>query len=362
MAKTARAVVMRAPGEPLVVEELPLPEPAPGSAVVRVELMGLCGSDYYVKYSPEEYAREHEQYERLGGRAPFKTYVIGHELLGIVEEVGPELKADVLGRRIRPGDRIAAHIGNLVLPNPAAPHFVGPAAERIVLSPNALIAKVDPAVHPRAALLASCAFRTVFHALDDLGGAIRLGSDIVIQGVGSLGLTSLIAARENGAGKIIVVDARSDRLELAVEYGADEVIDLADAPTPEARIERVRELTDGAGVDIAFECSGASTAVTEAIRMLRRGGTALLIGKPRVPESIPTGAIVLQGLKVIGVASSQAPHLAASVKLLERTHRRYAYEKIVSHTFSLEQANEACEAARTGRAIKAALDPWMRRE
>lgn len=359
MTRTVRAVVMPAPGAPLVVDELPLPEMPPGGALVRVELMGLCGSDYYVKYSPAEYAREHEAYEKLGGRAPFKPYVIGHELLGIVEEVGPELKPDVLGRRIQPGDRIAAHISQLVQSNPAAPHFVGPAAERIVTSPNAMIARVDPTVPPRAALLASCAFRTVFHALDELGGAIRLGSDIVIQGVGSLGLTSIIAARENGAGKIIAIDTRHDRLKLAAEYGADELIDIREVSTPEDRIAQVREMTGGLGVDIAIECSGARTAVAEAIGMLKRGGTALLIGKPRVPELISTGALVLQGKRLIGVTSSQAPHLAASVKLLERTHQRYAYEKIVSHTFPLDQANAACDAARTGTAIKVALDPWL---
>jgi hypothetical protein len=103
----------------------------------------------------------------------------------------------------------------------------------------------------------------------------RSAGDARDSGAGGLGLNAIAVAKERGVARIIVIDGIKSRLELAHEFGADETIDLREFPTPESRVKRVRELTEGFGADYVMELAGHASVVPEGIEMLANGGMYL---------------------------------------------------------------------------------------
>jgi threonine dehydrogenase-like Zn-dependent dehydrogenase len=361
---TAKAVVIKEPRGPLVVEELKVPELVPGSVLVRVELAGICGSDFYV-------------FEADDGQ--FFPRGIGHEMAGTIAQLGQGVGHDELGQRVSIGDRIVAlaWIGCgscyycTILRRPTLcrgryvfgkrcdqfPYITGTIAQFIYLPPGSTFLRLDSTVPLKTALLASCPLRTIFNACEALPGGFT-GKSVVIQGAGSVGLMAVAVAHESGARNLIVIDEHEDRLSLAVEFGARQTLNTKDVATAQARARAVADATDQIGADFVFECSGAPEAIEEGIEMARSGGEYLLIGRPKRPSSVHMGNVVSKMLRITGIQSSDARHLASSVEFIQDTHPKYPYEKVVSQVFPLEEANEAFEAAKTGTAVKAAVAPW----
>ena len=102
---------------------------------------------------------------------------------------------------------------------------------------------------------------------------MKFGDVVVIQGAGGLGIYAAAVAAERGASKVISIDGQPPRLDLAKQCGATDVIDLNEFPTPEARVQRVKELTDGRGADIVVEVVGLAAATVEGLDMVRINGT-----------------------------------------------------------------------------------------
>jgi threonine dehydrogenase-like Zn-dependent dehydrogenase len=101
---------------------------------------------------------------------------------------------------------------------------------------------------------------------------------VLVQGAGGLGISTTAIAREMGAARVIVIDKVAERLKLATAFGADHTIDMNDYPTADARLQRVRELTGGKGVDIAVEVVGRPEVIAEGLEMLSPAGTYLTMG------------------------------------------------------------------------------------
>ncbi len=360
-----RAVVIREPGGPLGVEELPVPELAPGSVLVRVELAGICGSDFSVF--------------RTEDRERFPTG-IGHEMAGTIAELSEGAKQDALGQPVSAGDRVVAlawiACGRCyyckVLRRPTLcrdryifgrrcdrfPYLTGTMAQYIYLPPGSTFIRVHPIVPLKAALLPCCPLRTVFQACDVLSGLLT-GKSVVVQGAGSVGLMALAVARESGARTAVVIDEHEDRLALAAEFGAQLTLNTKEVTTVQARARAVADATEQIGADVVFECSGSPEAVPEGIELARSGGEYLLIGRPGRASHVDMGKVVSKMLRIVGVQSSDVKHLALSVQFIEATLSKYPYEKVVSQVFPLGQTAEAFEAARTGAAVKAAVAPWL---
>src|SRR5207249_1589978 len=124
---------------------------------------------------------------------------------------------------------------------------------------------------PTPAAGVNCAFTQVYAGLDLAG--LRAGQTVVIQGAGGLGVYACAVAREMGAGSVIVIDGVDERLALARQFGADEIVDLREHRTPEARVKRVTALTDGWGGDVVMELVGNPSVVDEGLRMTAPEGT-----------------------------------------------------------------------------------------
>jgi threonine dehydrogenase-like Zn-dependent dehydrogenase len=341
MVTSARAMVQHAPRD-LRVEEFPLPEIGAEDALLRVEACGICGSDY-------------EQFE---GALPVPMPVIpGHEPVGIVEAIG-----EVASRRwgVQRGDRVAVETllpcgycrecvqGRYRLcrgkggmsaygykPVSAAPSLWGGYAQYMYLDPHSLVHRMSGQIAPEIAVLFNPLGAGFRWAVDM--PRLRVGETIVVLGPGQRGLASVIAAREAGAGCIIVTGLSRDerKLELAKEFGADHAIDVE----RENVVARVREIMGGDMADVVIDVTAyAVEAVTQAIDLARRGGRVVL-GGTKGPKPVPnfiSDKVVGKELTVLGAFGVDWPAYEAAVKLIESG--KYPLERMHTHTLPLDEA------------------------
>jgi threonine dehydrogenase-like Zn-dependent dehydrogenase len=340
-----RAIVQTGP-RAIEMCELPLPEVGPDDALLRVEACGICGSDY-------------EQYE---GALPARYPVIpGHEPVGSIAEIGTSA-AERWG--VSKGDRVCVealapcgtcapcergdtHLcsgrGGIAsygfLPLSMEPGLWGGYAEYLYLPPAVRVHRIDDSIAPEIATL-----------FNPLGAGFRWtvamprlqpGESIVILGPGQRGLAGVIAAKEAGAGKIIVTGLERDaaKLNLARELGADATI-VADRDDVRSA---AREATGGRGADVVLDVTSyATSAVNEAIDIARRGGRIVLAGTKGLGNPVPdffSDKIVLKELTVMGALGVDHASYERAVRLIES--RKYPLEKMHTHTLPLDQAEHA---------------------
>jgi threonine dehydrogenase-like Zn-dependent dehydrogenase len=172
--------------------------------------------------------------------------------------------------------------------------------------------------------------------------ALRMGETIVVLGPGQRGLASVIAAREAGAGCIIVTGLSKDerKLALAREFGAHETIDVE----REDPVARVRAITDGLMADVVIDVTAYATeAITQAIALARRGGRVVLAGTkgPRPVADFISDRVVMKELTIMGALGVDWPAYEAAVRLIES--KKYPLEKMHTHTLALEEAERGIE-------------------
>lgn len=364
--QTARIAVLpeiRPPGDrPFQLQERAIPPLIDGAVLVRTEMAGVCGTDVHI----------------LHGKVKVRTpAVLGHENVGIVEEIGGSSDLyDITGQPVHVGDRITwlpkscmrcynctilgdpakcerrVGYGGWVAPADEHPYFVGGFAEYAWLLPDSDIVVIPPDVPPEAVVLGD-ALRIMVHGLERIDG-LQYGDTVLIQGCGAVGMMGLLLARDAGAGRIIVIGGPPNRLALAREFGADAVLDIA-TTTPAQRIEQVRELTGGRGVDVVFECAGVPAAVAEGLQMVRTNGTYLIAGHYGDAGEVPLNPHLInrQQIRITGVWSAANIHFLRGLNLL----RKVPVQKLVTHRFSLDEINDALIAAEQQAVLKAVIEP-----
>jgi threonine dehydrogenase-like Zn-dependent dehydrogenase len=340
-----RAAVQVAP-RTIEIQEFPRPVIGPDDGLLKIERCGICGSDV-----------EHFK-GQMRGNYPS---IPGHEPLGIVEEVG-ERAAERWG--VQPGDRVAVEIlipchncavclmgnyqscrnrrfgsygGNTLTSKP--PALWGGYAEYLYLHPNAILHKVSKDLPADVAVMFNPLGAGVRWALH-LGGT-QLGSTLLVLGPGQRGLCAVIAARTVGAGTIIVTGLSKDRykLDLAREFGADYTIDV----DTENTVERVKDITNGVGVDVVLDVTPMATQpVLDALECVRHGGRIVLAGlKGRKPMTLTTDAIIQKGATVVGAYGVDARAYLDAIRIIESG--KLPLEKLHTHTFGLADAARAVE-------------------
>lgn len=325
------------------VEDRPDPRiQEPTDAVVRTVAACVCGSDLW----------------RYRGVAPVpKPTKIGHEYVGVVETVGPDVSS------VRPGQFVVG--GFLHSDNTCAACQVGMQSvclhgggydgcqAEFIRVPNAdgtLLATPlmpDEAMVP-SLLALSDVMGTGWHAA--VSAEVRPGATVVVVGDGAVGLCGVLAARELGAERIIAMSRHADRQALATEFGATDII----AERGDEGVQRVREMTDGIGADSVLECVGTHDSVVQALQSCRPGGMVGWVGVPHVAD-IPQEHMFWRN---VGLRGGVAPVRAYLPDLLERTlSGRIDPGKVFDLTLPLEQAAEAYAAMDERRAIKVLLQP-----
>jgi threonine dehydrogenase-like Zn-dependent dehydrogenase len=188
---------------------------------------------------------------------------------------------------------------------------------------------------------------------------LRLGQSIVIQGAGGLGIYAAAVARDMGAAKIIVIDRFEPRLQMAAAFGADHLINLEMYDTEASRVQRVRELTHGWGVDVCVEVVGSPTVIPEGIRMLKNGGHYLIMGSinPKQIAPLEAGRIVFGRITLVALATYEPWVIPQALDFMRRNRKRYPFQALISHTFPLTEINVAFEQADAGAVIRASIVP-----
>ena len=218
------------------------------------------------------------------------------------------------------------------------------------LKPGTAIVRIPKAMPAEVAAPANCATATVCAAFRQAGE--YQGSTILILGAGMLGLTATAMAWERGAQHVIVVDPAAQRGELARRFGATATLtDLASAK----RV--IDQVTDGRGVDIAFDFSGHNDAVQASIHFLRIGGQAVLVGSvfPTESISISPEMIVRRWLRIYGVHNYLGTDLLEAVNFLQNESGKYPFQELVTKPYAFTNISRAVERAISGEAIRVAI-------
>jgi threonine dehydrogenase-like Zn-dependent dehydrogenase len=320
---------------------VPKPQVRPGWALVKLSMSAVCGSDlHHYRMAAAE----------IGDRA---TRIAGHEAVGVVEDVGPDVEG------LSPGTRVVVYqhagcgrceycrIGEpMFCPNrqTLGNHIDGANAEYLVV-PADICQPLPETVSDEVGTLISCSFGTAVSGVRKLG--LDAGDTIVIFGLGPVGCCAVVAA--SGGAQVIAVDPSPARRKLAESLGASLTID----PTATSTKAEVLAYTRGRGAEASLDSSGNARALSEALDVLKPNGkmTVLAATTPWTvdPGKIRRGAHTIHGSWVYGQGEYDA-----IVRLAEKNAS--ALEKIVTRTFRAAEGEEAFKTANEGTEGKVVLD------
>ena len=353
MPERGRAVILKEYKSPFVIEEFDVPDPEPGGLIVKITQASICGSDLHAWHGTTG----------AGLGVPPQGRVMGHEGNGVVYKLGPGRTTDSLGSPLQEGDRVlhsavqgCGHCFQCQRGQPnwcptypssrAAgehPYFVGTFADYYYLPGNHPVYKVPDSVPDSVLPFVNCAMGTVTEGLTQAQAG--QGHSLVIFGAGGLGLNATAVAKHRGVDQVIILDRQAKRLALATDFGADHTVNIDEYDTPEARLERIQDLTRGRGADVVMELVGNVSLFTEGIGMLGAGGTFVQIGATGGGEARLNPGALLKGKRIIGSLMYRNHILPMLLDFLERNHERLPFEKIISNHYPLERVNEAFAAA-----------------
>lgn len=329
---TMRAVRLHRPrstaGPEIVqVDEVPVPEPGPRDVLVHVRACGLCASDVHVV-------------QGVTPHGPVLPQVLGHEPAGVVAAVGDEVEGWMPGDRVsfqmaRPCGRCAycAAGRESICPDLVVPGIQADGAlAEYVLADQRFLTPLPSTIPFEHGAIMTDAVATPYHALKR--GGVGEGMTVAIFGLGGLGMHAVLLAKMAGAA-VIGVDIDPVNLKRAKEWGADEIVD-ASAGKP-ARV--IKEITGG-GVDTAFEFVGSNDTVDQALKALKPGGRATVVGlTPSAMELMPNALFVSQELELVGSFGSTAQDLNELIDLADAG--RLDLSRSVTHRLTLDDVPAA---------------------
>jgi len=326
MTRTGRFVVTE--NQDFQVREAPVPDPAPGTLLLRQELAGICGTDL------------HNWQQGIDSPT-----LLGHEAVGIVEALGAGVATDYVGNPLREGDRVVFHPRNsgtaYGFRGPDEP-FTGGFADYVYLKDpaNCVIKSEAP---PEVGVLAE-PFTVGVHSV--LRANVRIGDTVIVQGSGAIGLMTLIAAKLSGASRLICIGGPPERLDLAQRLGAHVTIDIAKVSDVAERQDLVlRHTPGGAGADVVFECAGFLPAFPEGLSYVKQDGTFVEVG-----HFVDVGEVAVNphqhflrpNLRLEGVWGSRHHHFVRAVAVMETGE--IPFGEMVSHVLPLERIRDGFDA------------------
>jgi len=331
----------------LRVEDISVPEVGPGEVLVRVRAATTCGTD--VKIFQRGY---------ISGVIQIPT-VFGHEWAGEVVEVGEGVTWLREGMRIRAGNSAPClrckmcQKGRYNLCEDMM-WLWGAYAEYIKVPPRMVILntqEIPPHVtYEEAALTEPLA--CALHGIEKAG--VGLGDTVAIIGAGPIGLLHLLLAKTMGAERVLISDMVDERLQLAQELGADEVVDVR----REDFVERVRQLTDGCGADVVIEAIGLPATWEQALHMVSRGGTVLEFGGCPPGTQIRVGTELLHygERTILGTFHATPIHFRRALNLISSGTIRV--KPLITRKMGLNDIKEAFRILSTSKSdIKIAILP-----
>ena len=335
-------------GDPdqLHLREKPTPVPKRAEVLVRIDAVAICATDLEVIHQGTPAS--------IGGGLPFnKNFTPGHEYMGTVAALGPEVDEFQIGERI--SVEIHAGCGQckrcregmytscLNYGKPEKGHRAngfttdGGFAEYAVNHINTVERVPDTMSDAEATLVVTAG--TSMYGLTELGGLVA-GESVVVIGPGPIGLLAVAVAKALGASPVILTGTRNKRLAIGKELGADRVISISE----ENAVEIVKQLTGGIGADYVVECAGSEATIDQAIHMTNRGGKICLAAFPHDPITTDIAHLVRNNIYVYGIRGEGRSATRRAMALM--AERKFDATKIHTHTFALEDLPTALKYAR----------------
>lgn len=360
-----KAAVMVGPHAPIEMWTLDDPVIEPGSVLLETMASEVCGTDVHLSHG------------RLAG-VPYPI-VPGHVSVGRVLETGGEV-ADFIGDPLIQGDTVTFYDVHetcntcwfcLVAGQPnrcpsrrvygitysALDGPLGGWAERIYLKPGVHVFKLPEPLQADDVIGGGCGLFTGFAAVDRSG--LPLGSTVLVQGSGPVGLSAVAMSALAGASLVINIGDPVARLDLALGLGADAILSVA-GDSPEEREAVVRELTNGRGVDVGIEASGNPAAVSEGLRLLRDGGTYVVAGHYTDTGETPLNPHIDINRKhadIRGQWGTDLGHVYRALRVLARHRDRLDMSRIIGGRYSLDEAGQALADVAALKITKAIIEP-----
>jgi len=364
MTKTGRAAVYDAPNTPFQVREYPIRDVTADEVLVRITMSTICRSDIH-------------SYQ--GHRPNPCPGILGHEIVGVIEQLGQNIVTDMRGDKLALGDRITwtefFHHGDSYyrdvhdMPQKSEgvrkyghdlasedPHFLGGFAEYCYILPGTGILKLPDAITDEEATPLNCGVATMISVTE--AAKIDIGDTVVIQGLGLLGLYGCAIAKARGAKRVIGIDAVADRLDIARKFGADTTFDVS-AMGEEELVSAVRDCCPPDGADIAIEVCGIASVIPSGVRMLRVGGRYVIGGlvNPNANFEIDGNMILKKWITLKGVHNYHPRHLIQALDFVMSNREQFPFAEIVDSKFSLEQLDDAFARAADRSVLRAAIVP-----
>ena len=355
-----QAAVCRKFGELLAIETLRLDPPAEGEIRVRVLASSICHSD--IIYMDGGW----------GGELPA---VFGHEVAGVVTDIGPAVRSADIGV----GDRVLVSLLRSCgrcecceagipsqcvteFPVDSAPRLtdeegkpvraglrVGGFAESVVVDASQVV-KIPADVADEAACLISCGVMTGFGAAINTA-KVQVGDSVAVVGCGGVGLNSVQGAALAGALPLVAIDVTDDKLEQARAFGATDTINAAAGDVA----AKALALTEGRGFDVVMTAVGSAHAIEQALPLLARDGALVAVGMPPGDERVALNATRLShfGQSILGCKMGSA-RLRIDVPKLFRLYRsgRLKLDELISSRRPLGEINESIELSRRSRNLR----------
>ena len=346
MSSTMQAVVKAKAAPGIELQEVPIPSPGPGQVLVKVQAASVCGTDLHIfNWDPWAQGRIHP------------PLIPGHEFAGVVAGKGRGVTT------VKEGDLVSAEMhvacGKCMQCRIGEAHICqhvrilgvdedGAFAEFAII-PETNIWKLSPQIpHEYASLLDPLG--NAVHAV--LSGPIA-AQTVAVTGCGPIGLFSIAVAKACGAAKVFAVEVNEHRRAVAAQMGADVVMN----PATEDVVARIKDETDGTGVDVLLEMSGVATAIRTGFAALRTGGRASLLGIPSKPFELDFARdIIFKGAIVLGINGRKMFETWFQMEALLATGK-LNLEPAITHRLKLGEFERAMELLRTGEAIKVILKP-----
>jgi S-(hydroxymethyl)glutathione dehydrogenase/alcohol dehydrogenase len=359
-----KAAVLHAPNQPLTIEDVTLEKPKGREVLLRTAFAGLCHSDLHF----------------MEGLYPHPTpCVLGHESAAVVEAIGEGVTY------VKPGDHVITCLSvfcgtcsqcltghpNLcedtsikMLPGVARRmtwkggelmnQFINLSsfAEQMLVHENSMV-KIDHDIPMDRASLVGCGVMTGVGAVFN-AAKVEPGTTVAVIGCGGVGLSAVNGAALAGAERIIAIDTQQSKLELAMQLGATDTLNVSNIDNP---VKAIRDMTGG-GVHYSFEALGAKATAEQAFGMLRAGGTATIIGMVPFGTKIELhGFDFLRDRKIQGTSMGGNRFRVDMPRLLSLWKQgRLKLDHLISGRIKLEQVNEGFANLKSGAPVRQLID------
>lgn len=340
-----KAWVLGGPDE-LSLRDKPVPMPGRAEVLVRIDAVAICATDLEIIHYGTPAS--------IQGGLPFnKNFTPGHEYMGTVVALGPDVDEYRIGQRI--SVEIHAGCGQckrcrqgmytscLNYGKPEKGHRAngfttdGGFTEYAVNHINTLARVPDTMSDAEATLVVTAG--TSMYGLTELGGLVA-GESVVVIGPGPIGLLAAAVAKAIGASPVILTGTRNTRLAIGKELGADRTININE----EDAVAVVKEMTGGIGADYVVECAGTEATIEQAIRMTNRGGKICLAAFPHEKVTLDIAQLAKNNIYMYGIRGEGRSATRRAMALM--AEKRFDATKVHTHTFPLADLPTALRYAR----------------